>query len=581
MDDGTFLFFLFGITAVAFLSIILISYLIFYFLFQDEDGDKPENYLPLNLRIDLNKYTKLSNYESYDGYSDAAIVRELLSVAYCQTKGKPSLVPIELSSTQVTTESLLIRDRGITAFHFIDYYDQIGFIVSNLGNEEVENANETTALLSSSNVDISDIKQEFKNNNIMKLLKYYDYQNYIPKSIPFVVEDLVEIDFKPGIMSEMAHSTVLNLPIPTVNRKNDVIYFETKLLEYNFSWAELCIGLVTNPDYPNFQLPGYLPYSFSINSSGNLEMTTKDYQEGCDAKTVLPYLTAGDVIGLGYRSISGTIFLTHNGKLICEVVKYFKFEMYPCIGVKNLSPKSSSEHCKMSVNLGQMGFVYIEANVKKLGFCENRNDGLIGAPPIYNKTNQTNEILLDKGDDIPPDYPVDENNFFGPIVGSSSMIASSESEKQTGNQIDANLQPESRDSSERSETPSSEPPSYNSEKKSGTTDMNDQEYENLVSANSTAFDDKPLPNIPETQEDNREVEQHPFDTTNETSALLSGESSASPEPMEGRVPVTASSTTTTNTNTTNNNKSTHSKKAGKKSKGKRGKKGKKKSKTLF
>lgn len=495
MDDNVFLFFLFGMTAVVFFSLILISYLIFYFVFQDEENETPESQLPSLMKLDLNKYSQLDNYSRFTKLSDTEKITYLLSVSYSHFN-KPSLVPVELSSTKVTTESLLIRDRGINSFHFIDYYDQIGSLVGKLENEEnstdgisnFSDINETTALL-------ENIELDFKNNRILKLLKAYNYRAYIPKSIPYLIEDLVEINFKPTQINGISYSTLLNLPIPTVNRKNDIIYFETKLLEFNMLTTFVSIGLVTNPNYPNFQLPGYLPYSFAIGSNGNLRITKKSNNElnGSDssvddeANIVLPQLSEGDVIGLGYRSISGTIFLTHNGKLIHEVVKYFKFQMYPCIGFKSLATLDKVNNgCKINVNLGQMGFVYFEANVKKLGFCENRNDGLIGAPPIYNKTNQTNEILLDKGDDIPPDYPTDEETFFGPIVGSSTaekLTDDTTAEDKKAAKATAEEAGETEEGSpNRTGTPDSEPPSYESEKSGNKGNMTDQEYENFVSS---------------------------------------------------------------------------------------------------
>lgn len=494
MDDNVFLFFLFGMTAVVFFSLILISYLVFYFVFQDDESETPEGHLPSQMRLDLARYSQLDNYSRFMKMSDTEKITYLLSVSYCRFN-KPNLVTTELSSTKVTTESLLIRDRGINSFHFLDYYDQIGSLVSKLENEQSENSemtdgdvDETTALLENTELD-------FKNNKILKLLKAYNYKSCISKSIPFVVEDLVEINFKPTLINGISYSTLLNLPIPTVNRKNDVIYFETKLLEFSTLSTLVSIGLVTNPNYPNFQLPGYLPYSFAIDSTGNLRITKKQtYEPDSSAEDelniVLPQLTEGDVIGLGYRSISGTIFLTHNGKLIHEVVKYFKFQMFPCIGFKNLATldKKSNNGCKINVNLGQMGFVYIEANVKKLGFCENRNDGLIGAPPIYNKTNQTNEILLDKGDDIPPEYPTDEDTFFGPVVGSSTAekldneaVTTTTEDKKVADLEEGNAADNSSASSRRTGTPASEPPSYQSEKSGDKSNMTDQEYESFVS----------------------------------------------------------------------------------------------------
>lgn len=545
MDDGYFLLFLFGITAVSFFSLILISYLIFYFVFQNQDNEKPENYLPDKLKINLENYCNLQNFKKFNNkLSNTEKITYLLSTCYCKFN-KPILIPIELSSTNVTTESLLIRDRGIESFYFEDYYDQINNLFNKLQNMEENEVNERTALLNSSNNNNNNLEEDFKNNKILNLLKKLNYKSIIPKTTPFIIEDLVEINFKSINLKDLCYSTVLNLPIPTVNRKNDIIYFETKLLEFNMLTTLISIGLVTDPKYPNFQLPGYLPYSFSVESNGNLRMTKKndkdEVEENDDVNIVLPQLTEGDVIGLGFRSISGTIFLTHNGKLIYEIIKRFKFQLYPCIGIKQLTNDFENNKCKINVNFGQMGFVYIEANVKKLGFCENKNEGLIGAPPIYNKTNQTNEVLLDKGEEIPPDYPTDENSFFGPIVGSSNNNNNNDNNNEVDREkLDEQVVLNDKDSNS---TPNSEPPSYNSEKKDN---MNDQEYEGMVSV-----------------EDNLE----------------------SNEPVTKSVTVDVSDDTNNNTNINNiNNTDSNNTKGKKKNKSKvkgKGKKKNKKNKTLF
>ena len=65
--------------------------------------------------------------------------------------------------------------------------------------------------------------------------------------------------------------------------------------------------------------------------------------------------------GVGYRTRSGTVFFTRNGKKISESklgghVKNFKIsnkgQLFPTIGANNV--------CSVHVNLGQMGFVFIE-----------------------------------------------------------------------------------------------------------------------------------------------------------------------------------------------------------------------------
>jgi hypothetical protein len=510
MEDPKFAFFMFGITSLVFLSLLLFSYIIFTFILKDDEFDINENNLPNNLKIDFEKINKLIDFQIFNKLSNDEKITYILSKIYLKFNNKPILIPNELNSSKITTESLLIRDRGINSFYFQDYYDQIQSLIDQL-QEENDNddddddndnddeiiINENTSLLNTNNNNnnnnnLSKIEINYQKNNFLKLLKLLNYKSIIPKRPPFIIEDLIEINFKPNKINKFSYSTLLNLPIPTVNRKTNVTYFECKLLQFNKNSTLISIGLTSNSNYPNFQLPGYLPYSFAIESSGNLRLTTKnncqlinDIKDNNNNDNneliVLPQLNEGDVIGLGYRSISGTIFLTHNGKLIHEIIKYFKFQLYPIIGFKNINNNNNNNNnnrkqlneCKINVNLGQLGFVYIEANVKKLGFCENKNDGLIGAPPIYNKLNLTNEILLAKGDDIPPNYP-NSDSFFGPTIVGSSKDEKNELEiKQNDDEIES--------------IPSSHPPSYESEKtsnvKKNINEMNDEEYEILVSTN--------------------------------------------------------------------------------------------------
>ncbi|TID18169.1 hypothetical protein CANINC_003910 [Pichia inconspicua] len=403
----------------------LLGYVIYIFYISDDDDlELQSNDLPSSLKLDFDKYTQLRNYEKFQNYSTIEKLTYLLTIAFNRFN-KPNLIPIKTNSTQITTESLLIRDRGINAFYFKDYFDSIQQCIELLENENDE-TNEFTSLIKTE-------EELFKSNRILELLKIYNYEQLFIKK-GYTIEDLIEIEFSHNCKLQGSVSTILNLPIPTNNRKNNVTYFECKLLEFNEINDFISIGLVSNPNYPTFQLPGFIPYSFAIESNGNLRITNKNGIS--EDLIVLQNLNKGDIIGFGFRSTNGTIFLTHNGKLIHQLINNFKFELYPCIGYKRLNETNSN--CKINVNLGQLGFVYIEGNVKKLGFCEDKNEGLIGAPPIYNKINLNNEILLDKGDDIPPNYP--NESFFTPIVSSSNF------EKKIRL------------------TPESEPPSYESEK---------------------------------------------------------------------------------------------------------------------
>lgn len=99
-----------------------------------------------------------------------------------------------------------------------------------------------------------------------------------------------------------------------------------------------------------------------------------------------PPLSQGDVIGVGYRPRSGTIFFTRNGKKLEEVVHHQKVpNFFPTIGANG--------PCAVHVNFGQMGFVFIEANVKKWGLAP--MTGSLAPPPPYGS--EQGSILLESG----------------------------------------------------------------------------------------------------------------------------------------------------------------------------------------
>lgn len=69
----------------------------------------------------------------------------------------------------------------------------------------------------------------------------------------------------------------------------------------------------------------------------------------------------GDVIGVGYRHRTGTVFFTRNGRKLDEACFGLRYNLFPTIGANG--------PCQIHVNLGQMGFVFVEANVKKWGLA--------------------------------------------------------------------------------------------------------------------------------------------------------------------------------------------------------------------
>lgn len=213
----------------------------------------------------------------------------------------------------------------------------------------------------------------------------------LSESIPSVIiEDKLDVRFT----SSEPNSAILNYPLPV--HDNDTVYFEVKLYEFP-QGSKLSIGVATKP-YPGFRLPGYNKYSIAYESNGTVRINQPFYSPQIWTK-----LIEGDVLGVGFKPRSGTIFFTHNGKKLLEAVHGVRMDLFPIIGSQGPS--------KLNVNLGQLGFVFIEANVKKWGFGS--VFGTIGIPPAYGKE-IVNDTVLDKGEELPPNYPSEEETFFGP-----------------------------------------------------------------------------------------------------------------------------------------------------------------------
>jgi hypothetical protein len=104
-----------------------------------------------------------------------------------------------------------------------------------------------------------------------------------------------------------------------------------------------------------------------------------------------PLYQEGDVIGVGLRPRTGTIFFTRNGKKSEETIHHtFKTaNLFPTVG--------ATGPCSIHVNFGQAGFVFIEANVKKWGLAP--MTGTLAPPPRYGREDES--ILLDSGRQTP------------------------------------------------------------------------------------------------------------------------------------------------------------------------------------
>ncbi|RYO82645.1 hypothetical protein DL766_001091 [Monosporascus sp. MC13-8B] len=185
------------------------------------------------------------------------------------------------------------------------------------------------------------------------------------------VEGRTEIEFFDSECTVMS-----NLPVP---KQNEVYYWEAKIYEKPENTL-ISIGMATKP-YPLFRLPGYHKYSVAYTSTGH-----RRYNQPFTPTQYGPQYVQGDVIGVGYRPRTGTIFFTRNGKRLEDVVHGLKSQnFFPSVGANG--------PCVVHVNFGQAGFVFIEANVKKWGLAP--MTGSLAPPPPYGS--EQGSILLETG----------------------------------------------------------------------------------------------------------------------------------------------------------------------------------------
>ena len=185
------------------------------------------------------------------------------------------------------------------------------------------------------------------------------------------VEARTEIEFFDSECSVQS-----NLPIP---KQNEVYYWEAKLYDKPET-SMVSIGLTTKP-YPLFRIPGLHKYSIAYLSSGH----RRHNQPFSPTTYGLPYVQ-GDVVGVGYRPRTGTVFFTRNGKKLEDVAHGLKLQnFFPTVGANG--------PCNVHVNFGQMGFVFIEAQVKKWGLAP--MTGSLAPPPPYGS--EAGSILLEGG----------------------------------------------------------------------------------------------------------------------------------------------------------------------------------------
>ncbi|KAF7306976.1 SPRY-domain-containing protein [Mycena indigotica] len=189
-----------------------------------------------------------------------------------------------------------------------------------------------------------------------------------------LVHARTEITFLPDPAS--ASCVQSNLPLPKLN---EVYYWEVKMFDLPES-TNVAVGLATKP-YPAFRLPGLNRYSVAYHSNGE-----KSHNYPFTASQFGPPLKEGDVLGVGYRPRTGTLFFTRNGRKMEDAfVGLSRWNLFPTIGADG--------PCSVHVNLGQAGFVFIEANVKKWGLAP--SVGTLAPPPAYGS--ERGSILLDVG----------------------------------------------------------------------------------------------------------------------------------------------------------------------------------------
>ncbi|KAF4605261.1 Rsp5p-dependent ubiquitination, sorting of cargo proteins at the multivesicular body [Pleurotus pulmonarius] len=194
-----------------------------------------------------------------------------------------------------------------------------------------------------------------------------------------LVHARTEITFLPDPASSSCVQS--NLPLPKLN---EVYYWEVKMFDLPVT-TNVAIGLATKP-YPTFRLPGWNRYSVAYHSNGD-----KSHNYPFTATSFGPQLKEGDVLGVGYRPRTGTVFFTRNGRKTEDAfVGLSRWNLFPTIGADG--------PCSVHVNLGQSGFVFIEANVKKWGLAP--SVGTLAPPPAYGS--ERGSILLDVGGGVRP-----------------------------------------------------------------------------------------------------------------------------------------------------------------------------------
>lgn len=146
---------------------------------------------------------------------------------------------------------------------------------------------------------------------------------------------------------------------------------------------------------------GWHKYSVAYTSAGH-----RRYNQPFHAPSYAPQYVQGDVVGVGYRPRTGTVFFTRNGKKLDDVAHGLKSQnLFPAIGANG--------PCNIHVNFGQSGFVFIEANVKKWGLAP--MTGSLAPPPPYGS--EQGSILLEAGREGAGQSSYSQGHFNDPRHG--------------------------------------------------------------------------------------------------------------------------------------------------------------------
>lgn len=194
-----------------------------------------------------------------------------------------------------------------------------------------------------------------------------------------IVQSRTELGFLADAGIDGACCVQSNLPLPKLN---EVYYWEAKMYELP-PGTTVSIGLATKP-FPSFRMPGWNKHSVGYFSIDGFKSTAFPFM----STSYGPALAEGDVLGVGYRPRSGTVFFTRNGKRLPDAFTGLGYGL----SAGNVFPTVAADGvAAVHVNLGQAGFVFIEANVKKWGLAPML--GTLAPPPAYGA--ERGSILLE------------------------------------------------------------------------------------------------------------------------------------------------------------------------------------------